>query len=517
MEETMSKNSRRKRRREQEKAVNPKLRMQTKLELWQKRLADSDAYWDAERQKMDHREALYNGDDELKPLVPGDTKPNGLPKKTSHVRNIIFENIESQISASTPKPKVTPRRKKDEHLADLIEHFLRNELDRQPFETMNDMAERTVPVQGGVGFMVEWDNTKRTHMTIGEADVSTVHPKQFGPQPGIYTGIEDMDWFIVKVPTTKEEIRRKYGVAVYDESESEPDVRGTGNEDTAEDTVTMYVGFEKGEAGGINKYVWVNDVELEDLENYQARRQPVCAKCGRVRPLPGQVIFNNVQKDIRGGYSGEPISREQLEQNIAGHQLALQMATLEMQADSNREFLQGVDMVPDPAPEKKYNGGPCPWCGSEESIYCRRTLADSLRPSAKGVMAMAIIREIIEAVDACKPNAFAEKEKLKWLAELDGKIAADVFLMSIEDVQAMNYCWPEDLETETLVRFPHDDLYRLWLMAKIDFGNGEYEKYQNTMAMYNAAYSNFVRWFASTYDPAQGYRRNDEYEQMEIG
>lgn len=130
---------------------------------------------------------------------------------------------------------------------------------------------------------------------------------------------------------------------------------------------------------------------------------------------------------------------------------------------------------------------------------------------------MAIIREIIEAVDACKPNAFAEKEKLKWLAELDGKIAADVFLMSIEDVQAMNYCWPEDLETETLVRFPHDDLYRLWLMAKIDFGNGEYEKYQNTMAMYNAAYSNFVRWFASTYDPAQGYRRNDEYEQMEIG
>lgn len=361
----MSKNSRRKRRREQEKAVNPKLRMQTKLELWQKRLADSDAYWDTERQKMDHREALYNGDDELKPLVPGDTKPNGLPKKTSHVRNIIFENIESQISASTPKPKVTPRRKKDEHLADLIEHFLRNELDRQPFETMNDMAERTVPVQGGVGFMVEWDNTKRTHMTIGEADVSTVHPKQFGPQPGIYTGIEDMDWFIVKVPTTKEEIRRKYGVAVYDESESEPDVRGTGNEDTAEDTVTMYVGFEKGEAGGINKYVWVNDVELEDLENYQARRQPVCAQCGRVRPLPGQVIFNNVQ-DIRGGYSGEPISREQMEQNIAGHQLAYQIATQEMQGDSHREFLQGVDMVPDPPPEQKYNGGPCPWCGSEE-------------------------------------------------------------------------------------------------------------------------------------------------------
>ena len=40
----------------------------------------------------------------------------------------------------------------------MIEHFLRNELDRLPFETMNDMAERTVPIQGGVGFLVEWDN-----------------------------------------------------------------------------------------------------------------------------------------------------------------------------------------------------------------------------------------------------------------------------------------------------------------------------------------------------------------------
>ena len=62
---------------------------------------------------------------------------------------------------------------------------------------MNDMAERTVPMQGGVCFMVEWDHTKQTNTTVGEVYVSTVHPKQFAPQPGIYTGIDDMDWFIV--------------------------------------------------------------------------------------------------------------------------------------------------------------------------------------------------------------------------------------------------------------------------------------------------------------------------------
>lgn len=132
---------------------------------------------------MDQREKRYNGGRTLSPLVEGDTKRNGQPKKTSHVRNIIFENIESQVSSTIPQPKVTPRRKKDERLANIIEHFLRNELDRLPFETINDMAERTVPIQGGTGFLVEWDNTKRTHSTVGEIAVTLLHPKQFGPQP----------------------------------------------------------------------------------------------------------------------------------------------------------------------------------------------------------------------------------------------------------------------------------------------------------------------------------------------
>lgn len=369
----MSKNSRRKKRRAKSAAgATSNAATSAKLEIWQQRLADSDTYWAAERDKMDHREALYNGDDSLKPLVPGDTKPDGNPKKTSHVRNIIFENIESQISSSIPQPKVTARRQKDEKLADLIEHFLRNELDRQPFEIMNDMAERTVPMQGGVGFLVEWDNTKRTHTTVGEADVSTVHPKQFAPQPGIYTGIADMDWFIVKVPTTKEAVRRKYGVSVHNEAESEPEIRSAGSEHTSDDAVTMYVGYEVSDNGGINKYVWVNDVELEDLENYQARRQPVCSKCGRVRPLPGQVIYNNVmrQESFQQVPLFGPVGRDLESETVrsaAGYKLAEQIAGHVMEQESGgNSAMDGVGVAAGPAPEQKYDGGPCPWCGCEE-------------------------------------------------------------------------------------------------------------------------------------------------------
>ena len=70
----------------------------------------------------------------------------------------------------------------------------------------------------------------------------------------------------------------------------------------------------------------------------------------------------------------------------------------------------------------------------------------------------------------------------------------------------------DDLGAELLVRFPHDDIYEAWLAAKIDFANGEYEKYQNSMAMYNELYEDFVQLVAMRYRPAQ--RTSEEREAL---
>ena len=346
---------------ERKAAVKP-----AKLDVWQKRLADSDVAWKAQMTKMDRREHLYSGDRELRALTKGDEG-----QKAPHIRNIVFENIESQVSSAIPSPKVTPRRKEDEALAAKIEHWLRCELDRLPFETINDQAERTVPIQGGVGFLVAWDNRKRTHDTVGEEEVAFLHPKQFAPQPGIYTGIQDMDWFIVRQPTTKENIRRRYDVNVEDEGEQEPQVRGTGDEDTADDAVTMYIGYAKNDRGGIDRYVWVNDIELEDLENYQARRVPVCAHCGRVRPLPGQVIQNRqavVETAEQDAVEAEQdIVAAETRKQIAGRALAMQLAQdVAAGLGGGLETLAAEGAAAEPEDQQlRYDGeGPCPWCGS---------------------------------------------------------------------------------------------------------------------------------------------------------
>ena len=241
-----------------------------KLTRWKARLAESDAqYKEKFETRMNERERLYQGDRTLRALVKGDTKKSGRPKETSHVRNIVFELIESQVSSSVPSPKVTPRRREDERLASVIEHWLRNELDRLPFEVINDMAERTVPIQGGCFYLVDWDSAAATPFSAGEVQVTLLHPKQIAPQPGVFTSIEDMDWIIVKLPTTKEAVRQRYGKAVTEERESEPELR-TVEADTADDSVTLYIGYEKNEKGSVDRYVW---------------RQPVCKKCGALKPV----------------------------------------------------------------------------------------------------------------------------------------------------------------------------------------------------------------------------------------
>lgn len=114
---------------------------------------------------------------------------------------------------------------------------------------------------------------------------------------------------------------------------------------------------------------------------------------------------------------------------------------------------------------------------------------------------MAKIKEIIARVDAIKFNDYSDEIKLRMVAVLDGKIAVDVLLMHPSETGQFNYTYPEGLEMEPLVHFPHDDLYEKWIEAQIDFKNGEYEKYQNSMEQFNAAYENFVNWLLSYHTP----------------
>lgn len=70
---------------------------------------------------------------------------------------------------------------------------------------------------------------------------------------------------------------------VANENESDPDARRLGaSADTTDQLVTMVTAYYRNGKGGIGRLRWVNDVVLEDLEDYQLRRVHRCTVCGAV-------------------------------------------------------------------------------------------------------------------------------------------------------------------------------------------------------------------------------------------
>ena len=253
------------------------------LDYWKDWASRNEAALGNQDEKMDRREKLYRGEiRELRPLTERDTARNGERKVAAHVRNIVAENIESEVSSTIPQPKVTARRQSDEGRAKILEDMLRNELDRLPMETLNDLAERLVPIQGGVFWMVEWDESDETKSTRGDVKVTLLHPKQVIPQDGIFTSVEDMDAIVLKIPQTRSYIERAYNKKLDEtETEEDPQARTLDDESgTAEDLVTQYIAYYRNDDGGVGRFSWVNDTVLEDLPDYQSRRNRICKSCG---------------------------------------------------------------------------------------------------------------------------------------------------------------------------------------------------------------------------------------------
>lgn len=270
---------------------------------WQARLDYAKRSYDPLRQKMDRRQAYYTGDHSI-PAASGASKA----KDATNVRNIVYELIESQVDSTVPQPRVTAIHPEDRELARKIEALLLNQIRLLNFKELNDLQERTVPIQGGDYWQVEWDPNAGFHCTLGDLSVCERHPKQVIPQPGVYD-VEKMEYIFVLVSQSREYLERRYGVKIEEESESDVSAR-TADGEYVEGLVTQNIVYFRNREGGIGLFSWVGDQTLEDLEDYQARRGEGCCECGTRRtaetcPVCGSKKFRQA-----------PLEAQELERNI---------------------------------------------------------------------------------------------------------------------------------------------------------------------------------------------------------
>lgn len=121
------------------------------------------------------------------------------------------------------------------------------------------------------------------------------------------------------------------------------------------------------------------------------------------------------------------------------------------------------------------------------------------------------LAEAIQRCDTLKPNSFTTSEKIEWLSRLDSRVKTEVIDTHEGFEEYADFKgYTEDtslLDTILLVPSPYDELYLYWIQAQIDYNNGEINKYNNNISMFNSAYRDFTAYYNRTHMPL-GYEPN---------
>lgn len=89
---------------------------------------------------------------------------------------------------------------------------------------------------------------------------------------------------------------------------------------------------------------------------------------------------------------------------------------------------------------------------------------------------------------------------LDWLNQVEGQILHEIFLLALSEITPYTTTPTEALAAP----YPYDGIYLLWMEAQVDFANGEYERYTNTMQRYNTAWNDLARHIAKCIRPVYG-------------
>ena len=123
------------------------------------------------------------------------------------------------------------------------------------------------------------------------------------------------------------------------------------------------------------------------------------------------------------------------------------------------------------------------------------------------------IQKLFSLTRKMRPTPLDDDMLLMWLNEIEGLIQVEVLLRAAADVSPyeVNQETGELPQADLLVPYPYDKLYLQYLVAQIDYFNGEYDRYQNTMQMFNTYYTEYVHYVAEVIAPVDGRPHRLQY------
>lgn len=107
------------------------------------------------------------------------------------------------------------------------------------------------------------------------------------------------------------------------------------------------------------------------------------------------------------------------------------------------------------------------------------------------------IRQAIDRLDSRMANTFTNADKVAWLSTADSRIGINIF-----NTSGIEYSESE-LDIFLLAPTPFDEMYLYYLEAMIHYHNGENDRYNAAIILYNNAFDEFAAFNMRTEKPKQ--------------
>lgn len=235
---------------------------------------------------IDEREEIYNGTH----VVDTDRNVinlNVINKESNQPYRLAYELIEAQVSNNIPQPVVDAKELEFEKQARIIEHSLRNDLVDSGINKVTDKNERVTMKHGFSIVEVCWNTNIASKKYQGDIEIRQIHPKSFLPQAGVWNFF-DLDYYFIAQSVTKQYVYQKFGIDVSNETEEYPSINYVSATDNSSQSIDMFEkvtlisAYYKDSDGDVGKFIWVNNIIIQDLPKCYYRRPNTCIKCGNV-------------------------------------------------------------------------------------------------------------------------------------------------------------------------------------------------------------------------------------------
>lgn len=112
------------------------------------------------------------------------------------------------------------------------------------------------------------------------------------------------------------------------------------------------------------------------------------------------------------------------------------------------------------------------------------------------------IREAITKLDALMHNTYTNADKISWLSRADWMVKRHIIDRheGREDITFNGYT-DADMDKTLLVGAPHDEMYIRFIESQVHYNNGEYDKYNNAIMMFQSVYDDFASMYTREHLP----------------